>query len=158
MDILVLFKLHTHFKWVAKKELFAIPFIGWNMALNGYIPIERGRGKSKLQMMDKAAASILAGNSVIVFPEGTRSSDGKLKPYKTGAFRLALDTCSPILPVVIKGTHLAIKKESLLIHRNDHINLVILDPIPYEAFCGMDAKELSQLVFERTNKELHSGN
>ncbi len=63
LDILVLFKLHCHFKWIAKKGLFKIPFIGWNMRLNGYIPIERTRGRSKLQMMDKAADSIRAGNS-----------------------------------------------------------------------------------------------
>jgi 1-acyl-sn-glycerol-3-phosphate acyltransferase len=158
LDILVLFKLHRHFKWVAKKGLFVIPFIGWNMALNGYIPIERGRGRSKLQMMDKAAQSINAGNSVIMFPEGTRSPDGKLQTYKTGAFRLALETHSPILPVVIKGTHLAIRKGGLMIHRNRHVKLVILDPIPYETFCEMDSKDLSQLIFEKTRQELQTGN
>jgi len=110
LDILVLFKLHRPFKWVAKKNLFTVPFIGWNMALNGYISIERGRGRSKLQMMDKAADSIYAGNSVLIFPEGTRSADGKLQTYKTGAFRLALETHSPILPIVIKGTHHTVRK------------------------------------------------
>ncbi|MCX6267320.1 MAG: 1-acylglycerol-3-phosphate O-acyltransferase [Bacteroidetes bacterium] len=154
LDILVLFKLHTHFKWVAKKGLFLIPFIGWNMALNGYIPIERGRGRSKLQMMDKAAESIQAGNSVILFPEGTRSPDGNLQVYKTGAFRLAMETKSPILPVVIKGTHRAIRKGGLLIHKSDQIRLVILDPIPYESFCHMDTKELTLLVHEKTRQEL----
>jgi 1-acyl-sn-glycerol-3-phosphate acyltransferase len=156
LDILVLFKLHCHFKWVAKRGLFSIPFIGWNMALNGYIPIERGRGKSKLQMMDKAAESIRAGNSVILFPEGTRSADGNLQTYKTGAFRLALETRSPILPVVIKGTYHAIKKGGLLIHRNDHIQLVVLDPIPYDSFKHMDSKEIALLVQEKTRQELGS--
>jgi 1-acyl-sn-glycerol-3-phosphate acyltransferase len=156
LDILVLFKLHRHFKWVAKKGLFIIPFIGWNMALNGYISIERARGRSKLQMMDKAAASIRAGNSVILFPEGTRSPDGNLQNYKTGAFRLALETHSPILPVVIKGTHLAIKKGGLLIHKNDHVKVVVLDPIPYESFSHLDSKELAQMIQEKTNLELQS--
>lgn len=154
LDILVLFKLHRHFKWVAKKGLFQIPFIGWNMALNGYIAIERGRGRSKLQMMDKAAESIYAGNSVILFPEGTRSPDGNLQSYKTGAFRLALKTHSPILPVVIKGTHRAIKKGGLLVHYNDNIKLVVLDPIPYESFSHLDSKELASLVYEKTKQEL----
>jgi 1-acyl-sn-glycerol-3-phosphate acyltransferase len=154
LDILVLFKLHCHFKWVAKKGLFLIPFIGWNMALNGYISIERGRGRSKLQMMDKAAESIRAGNSVILFPEGTRSPDGNLQTYKTGAFRLALETRSAILPVVIKGTYLAIKKGGLLIHKNDQIELTILDPIPYESFSRMDSKELAAFVHEKTKQEL----
>jgi 1-acyl-sn-glycerol-3-phosphate acyltransferase len=154
LDILVLFKLHRHFKWVAKKGLFIIPFIGWNMALNGYISLERGRGRSKLQMMDKAADSIHAGNSVLLFPEGTRSPDGKLQTYKTGAFRLALETRASILPVVIKGTHLAIKKGSLLIHKNDQIRLVILDPIPYDSYSNLDSKELALLIHEKTSQEL----
>ena len=154
LDILVLFKLHSHFKWIAKKGLFRIPFIGWNMGLNGYIPIERTRGRSKLQMMDKAADSIRAGNSVILFPEGTRSPDGNLQPYKSGAFRLAQETHSPILPIVVKGTHCAIKKGGLLIHKNDKIKLIILDPIPYESFHHLDSKALAHLVHEKTLEEM----
>jgi len=154
LDIIVLFKLHCHFKWVAKKGLFRIPFIGWNMGLNGYIPIERSRGRSKLQMMDKAAESIRDGNSVILFPEGTRSPNGNLQPYKTGAFRLALDTHSAILPIVVKDTHSAIKKGGLRIHKNDHIKLVVLDPIPYESFQQFDSKELAHLVHSKTFEEL----
>jgi len=153
-DIIVLFKLHRHFKWVAKKSLFLIPFIGWNMGLNGYISIVRSRGKSKLQMMDKAVNSIRAGNSVILFPEGTRSHDGQLQPYKTGAFRLALETHTPILPVVLKETHRAIKKGGLLIHKNHQIELVVLDPIPFSSFRHLDAKELAHLVNDKTREEL----
>ena len=122
--------------------------------MNGYISIERSRGRSKLQMMDKAADSIRAGNSVILFPEGTRSPDGKLQPYKTGAFRLALETRSPILPVVLKGTHHAIKKGGLLIHKNEHIRLVVLDPIPYESIQHIDSKELANFIHDLTRDEL----
>ena len=88
-DIMVLFKLHVHFKWVAKQGLFVIPFIGWNMYLNRYIPIERSLGRSKLRMMDHAAEAIRQGNSVMIFPEGTRSKDGLVHQFKSGAFRLA---------------------------------------------------------------------
>jgi len=154
LDIMVLFKLHRHFKWVAKKGLFVVPFIGWNMALNGYIGIERARGKSKLQMMDEAASAIRSGNSVMMFPEGTRSADGKLQTYKTGAFRLALDTRTTVLPVVIKGTHRAVVKGKLLIHRNPDIKLVVLDPIPYDAICDLDSKEIATRVNRITNNEL----
>ena len=153
-DILVLFKLHRHFKWVAKKGLFLIPFIGWNMGLNGYISIERSRGRSKLQMIDRAADSLRAGNSVILFPEGTRSRDGKLQPYKTGAFRLALETKSPILPIVLKETHRAIKKGGLLIYRNNKVKLVVLDPIPYSSFQHLDSKAIAHMVYELTNNEM----
>jgi 1-acyl-sn-glycerol-3-phosphate acyltransferase len=157
LDIMVLFKLHRHFKWVAKKGLFIIPFIGWNMRLNGYISIERSRGRSKMQMMDKAAESIRKGNSMMLFPEGTRSHDGNLQTYKTGAFRLALETQSPILPIVIKDTHQAVKKGGLLIHKNDHIRLVILDPIPYDTFRNLASRELAEMVYKKTLEELGRG-
>jgi 1-acyl-sn-glycerol-3-phosphate acyltransferase len=157
LDIIVLFQLHNHFKWVAKKGLFIVPFIGWNMALNGYISIERGRGRSKLRMMDKAADSIRKGNSVILFPEGTRSPDGKLQTYKTGAFRLALETRTPILPLVIKGTNLALKKGGLRVNKNRNMQLTILDPIPFESFKHMDSRELSLFIHEKTKQEITPG-
>ncbi len=154
VDILVLFRLHRHFKWVAKRDLFRIPFIGWNMALNGYIPIERARGRSKLQMMDRAAAAIRSGNPVMLFPEGTRTRDGHLQPYKTGAFRLALETKTSVLPVVVGGTFRAIRKGGFLIHRNHQISVTVLDPIPPEQMDRMDAKELATRVHDLTLKEL----
>jgi 1-acyl-sn-glycerol-3-phosphate acyltransferase len=149
LDIIVLFKLHRHFKWVAKKGLFKIPFIGWNMGLNGYISIERSRGRSKLQMMDKAALSIKEGNSVMIFPEGTRSRDGNLQPYKSGAFRLAKETATDILPVAIKGTFHAIQKGGFIVYKNKAMTVTVLDPIPYESFQRLDSKELANLVHDQ---------
>jgi 1-acyl-sn-glycerol-3-phosphate acyltransferase len=153
-DILVLFRLYRHYKWVAKKSLFFYPFIGWNMWLNGYISIVRTRGRSKLMMMDKAANTVRAGNSVMLFPEGTRTRDGNIQPFKTGAFRLALDTKSPILPVAIIGTYHAINKNSLLIHKNYNIRLVVLDPIPYEKIAHLDPKEIATKVHDLIREEL----
>ena len=153
-DILVLFRLYFHYKWVAKQSLFYVPFIGWNMWLNGYIPIVRSRGRSKLKMMDKAENAVRAGNSVILFPEGTRTGDGKIQTFKTGAFRLALDTKSPILPIAVIGTFSAINKNSLLIHKNHNIRLVILDPLPYETFSDLDPKEIATRVHDLIGKEI----
>ena len=153
-DILVLYRLYGHYKWVAKQSLFYYPFIGWNMWLNGYIPIVRSRGRSKLKMMDKAENAVRAGNSVILFPEGTRTPDGNLQTFKTGAFRLALDTKSPILPIAIIGTYHAIKKSSLLIHKNHNIRLVVLDPLPYESFSTLDPKEIATKVHDLIRNEL----
>ena len=155
-DILVLFRLYGHYKWVAKQSLFYYPFIGWNMWLNGYISIVRTRGRSKLMMMDKAANAVKAGNSVILFPEGTRTRDGNIQPFRTGAFRLALDTKSPILPVAIKGTYFAINKNSLLIHKNYNIRLVVMDPIPYEEIAHLDPKEIATKVHDLIAVELMS--
>ena len=154
LDIMVLFKLHRHFKWVAKKGLFRIPFIGWNMGLNGYIPIERSRGKSKLQMMDSAALAIKDGNSVMIFPEGTRTRDGNLQPFKSGAFRLAKETGTDILPIAITGTFHAIKKGGLMIRRNKNISVTVLDPVSCESFKKQDIKHIGSLVFDKVLVEL----
>jgi 1-acyl-sn-glycerol-3-phosphate acyltransferase len=99
-------------------------------------------------MMDKAAIAVMAGNSVMIFPEGTRTRDGNLQPFKTGAFRLALDTKSPILPIAIIGTYNAIKKDSILIHKNYNIQLVVLDPIPYNTIAHLDPKEIAIKVHD----------
>ena len=153
-DILVLFMLYSHYKWVAKQSLFYYPFIGWNMWLNGYISILRTRGRSKLMMMDKAAKAVREGNSVMLFPEGTRTRDGNIQPFKTGPFRLAIDTKSAILPVAIKGTYTAIRKDSLLIHKNHEIKVKVLDPIPFEAIAGSEPKYIAVRVHELIKGEL----
>jgi 1-acyl-sn-glycerol-3-phosphate acyltransferase len=153
-DILVLFKLHTHFKWVAKKGLYKIPFLGWNMSLNGYISIERSKGRSKLMMMDRAATAVREGNSVMIFPEGTRSPDGQLQTFKTGAFRLALETGAPVLPIAISGTFHAIKKGGFTIHRNHDIRATVLDPIPYETIRELEPADLARKVHDTILSEL----
>ena len=152
-DILVLFKLFLPFIWVAKKELFYVPFIGWNMSLNRYISLERSRSKSKRMMMDKAVAVIRKGNSVMIFPEGTRTKDGNLQPFKSGAFRLALETGSPLLPIAIKGTFYAIKKGGFIIHKNHDLEAVLLDPIPFETIRDMEPREIALKVHDLIMKE-----
>jgi 1-acyl-sn-glycerol-3-phosphate acyltransferase len=147
-DIFVLFLLNAHFKWVAKKSLFYFPVIGWTMALNHYIALERGKGSSMRKMMQSASRVINAGSSVMIFPEGTRSEDGLLQPFKTGAFHLALDNQRPILPVAIKGTSKAIQKGGFLINKNHDIRAMVLDPIPYEQIRGMDSKQVTLMVHD----------
>src|SRR5690606_16085028 len=104
LDILVLFRLFRHFKWVSKIENFRIPFIGWNMRLNRYIPLRRGDRTSVIQMMAACEETLASGSSIMMFPEGTRSLTGELKEFKTGAFELALKTRRPILPILLAGT------------------------------------------------------
>ncbi len=153
-DILVIFSLYKQFKWVSKKSLTLFPFIGWNMLLSRYILIDRGSSSSIRKMIIKARLEIKKQNSVMIFPEGTRSKDGHLQVFKTGAFQIALDSGVPILPIVIKGTHHAIQKGGFLIHRNRNIQVVIMDPVPYSEFSGMDAKDLAKKVHELMKAEL----
>lgn len=152
-DIMVMFKTHIAFKWVAKKSLFYLPFIGWEMWLNRYIPIERTMGRSKLKMMDRSTEAIDLGNSIMLFPEGTRSRDGNIQPFKTGAFRVAQETHVPILPVAIKGTFHAVRKGSFVINRTMNLEAVILDPIPYSVYKNMAPNEIADKVHDLINEE-----
>lgn len=90
--------------WIAKKELFEIPVFGASMRRGGYIPLDRSDGRKALRSMDNAAAIIRSGKSVVIFPEGTRSRDLQLLPFKRGGFMLALKAAVPVVPVTINGS------------------------------------------------------
>lgn len=90
--------------WIAKKELFDIPVFGSSMRRGGYIPLDRGDGRKALKSMDDAADAIREGKSVVMFPEGTRTQDGKLLPFKRGGFILTRKAAVPVIPVTINGS------------------------------------------------------
>lgn len=129
LDILILFRLRVHYKWVSKGENFRIPFIGWNMTLNRYIRIERGKLRGNLQMMRDAEQALREGNSIMIFPEGTRSADGAVGPFKDGAFELAQRTGRPILPLVVDGTARALPKRGFVLRGTSAMTIRILPPI-----------------------------
>ncbi|MEI6206409.1 MAG: lysophospholipid acyltransferase family protein [Desulfuromonadales bacterium] len=104
-DILALLAaMPRQIHWIAKKELFDIPFFGPSMRRGGYIPLDRGDGRKALQSMDEAATAIRQGKSVVMFPEGTRTQDGRLLPFKRGGFILARKAAVPVIPVTINGS------------------------------------------------------
>jgi len=154
LDILVLFRLFTHFKWVSKIENFRVPFIGWNMSLNRYIKLRRGERASVIQMMKACEQTLARGNPIMMFPEGTRSQDGRMRPFKTGAFELALRTGSPVLPIVIRGTANALPKRGFVLQGRHPISLTVLDEIPAESFVGATVDELTASVRELIAAEL----
>jgi 1-acyl-sn-glycerol-3-phosphate acyltransferase len=92
------------FKWVMKKEVRKIPGVGFGSAAIGHIFIDRSNTKNAIASIHAARKRITNGTSVLFFPEGTRSKDGRLLPFKKGAFRLAHELALPILPVTIRGT------------------------------------------------------
>ncbi len=107
--------LPLQFRWLAKAELFKIPVFGRAMHGCGYISIDRSDRESAFRSLAKAATTIKNGTSVLVFPEGTRSLDGMIKPFKKGPFVLAVDAGVPILPVIINGTWPIMPKNRLTI-------------------------------------------
>jgi 1-acyl-sn-glycerol-3-phosphate acyltransferase len=128
LDILVLFRLFTDFKWVSKAEIFKIPGIGWNMRLNNYIPLQRGNRDSVVVMMQQCKQALTQGSSLMMFPEGTRSATGELKAFKTGAFELAVDAQVPVLPIAIEGTNNALPKHGFVLRGRHHITVTVLEP------------------------------
>ena len=99
-------------QWVAKEELFKLPVLGMLLRLSGDIPLRRGEGESVRVMLSSCRHALRHGLSVMMFPEGTRSRDGGVRPFKDGAFRLAIEEGAPILPVAIAGTHRCMPKGS----------------------------------------------
>ncbi|MDJ0852706.1 MAG: lysophospholipid acyltransferase family protein [Myxococcota bacterium] len=148
LDILVLFRLFTHFKWVSKIENFRLPFIGWNMLLNDYIKLKRGDRDSVVRMLRECEDALAAGNSIMMFPEGTRSPSGRMRTFKPGAFELALRTKSPILPIVIQGTADALPKKGFVLQGRHPIRVTVLDEVPVESFGGSGPEELAGRVRE----------
>jgi 1-acyl-sn-glycerol-3-phosphate acyltransferase len=104
-DPFLLSHLPWDMRWIAKKELFRYPLVGWAMKLSRDIPLVRGDRESVRQMMDACKETLASGLNVMLFPEGTRSKDATLLPFKNGAFQLAIETGAPILPIALHGTH-----------------------------------------------------
>ncbi|HEY6007361.1 MAG TPA: lysophospholipid acyltransferase family protein [Geobacteraceae bacterium] len=104
-DIFTLFRaIPQQFAWIAKEELFRIPVFGHSLARAGYIPLDRSDGRSALRSMYAAAERIRGGTSVVIFPEGTRTEDGRLLPFKRGGFVIAAKAGVPIVPCTISGS------------------------------------------------------
>ena len=146
VDILVLFRLFAPFSWVSKEENFSVPFFGWNMRLNGYIPLRRGDKASAVVMMDACRATLGERTSIMMFPEGTRSRTGELQAFKPGAFALALETGSPVLPIVLDGSAKALPKRGFVLRGRSDIAVHVMPEIPVEPNDARNAEDLSAEV------------
>lgn len=145
LDILVVLAgLPLHFKFIAKKELFPIPFIGWHMSLAGYIPLDRDSRKSGKATMEKAAEWVARKVSVLFFPEGTRSADGEIQAFKSGAFKIAFDQKVDVLPLVIDGTGAALPKNSRVHTARSPLLVAIQKPVSSASAASVD--ELKEKV------------
>ncbi|MBF0529674.1 MAG: 1-acyl-sn-glycerol-3-phosphate acyltransferase [Deltaproteobacteria bacterium] len=144
-DILVLLAgLPVQFRWLAKEELFHIPIFGLAMTKCGYIPVNRSSPRESVRSLRQAAARIRSGVSVIIFPEGTRSLDGRVGEFKRGGFTLAVLAGRPIIPVSINGAHEVMPAKSLRITPHP-IRIVLGRPIPTQ---GLDRHGQDRLMEE----------
>ena len=145
VDILLISHLPWEMKWLSKAEMFRIPVVGWLMWLAGDIPVHRGFGPSAVEAMARCRQALANRVSVMIFPEGTRSTSGDLLPFKDGAFRLAIDAGVPILPLVVHGTSTALPKHDWRFGRAT-AEVRVLDPIDTAGLTAADVPALKTRV------------
>jgi 1-acyl-sn-glycerol-3-phosphate acyltransferase len=128
VDIILISHLPWEMKWLSKAELFRVPILGWLMRIAGDVPVKRGVGPSGLEAMQRCREVLQDRVSVMIFPEGTRSTSGEMLPFKDGAFRLAIESGVPILPLAVAGTRTALRKHDWRFGRSTAV-VTVLDPI-----------------------------
>jgi 1-acyl-sn-glycerol-3-phosphate acyltransferase len=148
LDVLLISRVPREMKWMAKQELFRIPWMGWMFVLSGDIAVRRGDAESGSAALRKAREYLARGMSVMIFPEGTRSKDGALRPFKSGAFRLAIEAGVPVLPIAVTGTASGYPKGSPWV-RPCRGTARILEPVSSAGYGLDDAGKLRDAVRER---------
>lgn len=137
------------FRVLAKRELLYIPVFGWVIALAGFIGIDRTNREKAIKSLDRAAARIRKGTSLLIYAEGTRSPDGNLLPFKKGGFVLAIQAGVPVIPITIRGSREILPKKSLTI-RPGTITVTVGDPINPREF----SLENKEALMERVRAEM----
>ncbi|SET02917.1 lysophospholipid acyltransferase family protein [Stigmatella erecta] len=146
LDIPVLFMaVPVNFRYVAKSQLAWVPFIGWYLWVAGHIFVNRSNRSGAIESLRAAARKIRAGASIFLYPEGTRSPDGRILPFKKGPFALALEARVPICPVTVEGTARIMPKNSWNITPGP-IHVKIGKPIDTTGFAENDRAGLARAV------------
>jgi 1-acyl-sn-glycerol-3-phosphate acyltransferase len=145
-DVLSVFSaLPLTVRFMAKKELYNIPLFGWALYASGTIRIDRTNRSRAISSMNSALDKIKKGVSVVVFPEGTRSEDGKIRDFKKGGFVLAIKGEIPIIPISISGSRFILRKHSNRIHPGN-IKIVINDPVYTNDYSYRERETLNEYV------------
>jgi 1-acyl-sn-glycerol-3-phosphate acyltransferase len=120
---------------IAKQELFRIPLFGRAMRAGGFVAVNRSNRRSAIDGVRAAVRVLQSGLGMLLFPEGTRSLDGKLLPFKKGAFHLAMEAGIPVVPITIVGSHEAWPKGEMALHAGEvvvHFHAPI-DPLQFKS-------------------------
>ncbi len=128
-----------------KRSLFHIPVLGPAMRMHGFVPIDREHRERAMQAVEEAAAKLRAGHSFLVYPEGTRTRDGRLLPFKRGAFVMAMKAQAPIVPVSVSGAYKIMRKGEMALHPGT-VRISFHDPVPTEGYAADDRGEVMEKV------------
>jgi 1-acyl-sn-glycerol-3-phosphate acyltransferase len=155
LDILLVLASIPHtFRFLVKEEFLSIPFLGLTVKSSGQIPLDRNNPRKGLRSIRQAAELLKKGTSIVVFPEGTRSPDGKVGEFKATLFVLPIRTETPVVPVLIEGTFEALPRDSVLLKRCP-INITFLDPVPSDLFSDKDRALYADKVRQRLIRFCH---
>jgi len=145
MDIpIVLVALPVQFRFLAKRQLFSIPFLGWHLRRSGQISIDRENPRAALKSMRAASAQVEKGTSVVIFPEGGTSVDGVMHPFKGGGFVLATHSMIDVVPVTIRGSRQVLVPKTYQI-RSGNVEVIIDPPISSH---DLSANDLAARTYE----------
>lgn len=144
-DIFLISNVPMEMKWLAKAELLRIPVFGWLMRMAGDVPVHRGKLSSRIEALEGCRDRLAKRVSVMIFPEGTRSADGAMLPFRDGAFQLALETGTPILPLAVAGTSNGMAKGTFRFQPTRAL-CEVLEPIPTSHLSMDDMPELKRRV------------
>lgn len=148
-DIFASYIIPLNFRWVSKKEVFWVPFMGPLLYIHGDIPINRGNAAAAMaKVIEDGKLWLSRGASVAIFPEGTRSKDGEIHRFKAGAFNLAKEAGVEILPIVMTGTN-NMFRDGWKINWTNHIAIKVLKPVPVEEVAALESKDLASKTQER---------
>jgi 1-acyl-sn-glycerol-3-phosphate acyltransferase len=145
-DIPLISNLPWEMKWIAKKELFELPVVGWMMRMAQDISVDRSSSTKRIGVFKQCSFYLNNNCSVMFFPEGTRSRDGRMKRFSLGAFDLAIKKNIPILPLVIDGTQDCLPKKDWVFTTNAYVKLRVLEPVHTNDLSPEKSKELMQSI------------
>lgn len=155
LDIPLMHLLGGNFRWVSKESVFRVPMLGATMKMAGYISVRRGNAESIAEMMSRAEGYLRKGVSVILFPEGTRTRNGEVMRFKSGAFRLALSMNLPVQPVVIDGTAGVLPKKGIVFSRGHPVILRALPVVQPHEFPESNPDQLARWFEQKIREQLN---
>jgi 1-acyl-sn-glycerol-3-phosphate acyltransferase len=153
-DIPVLSYLKLDTKWLGKAEVWRLPLMNWMLRWAGDVPIDRDSRREGAKAMLQCARYLRQRCSVVFFPEGTRSPDGRVLPFNEGPFHLAIRERVPILPLVVDGSGAALPRNSFLFGKPQDIHLRILEPVPVDGWTIKQVPALRDAVRQKIVDEL----
>jgi 1-acyl-sn-glycerol-3-phosphate acyltransferase len=146
LDVPLLYhSLPFQFRIMAKKELFHYPFLGWHLRRSGQIPVDPGNARASLRGLNRAIGDIKNGIPLVIFPEGGRSKDGRIRPFMNGPFYVAIKAAVDIVPVALIGTYEVLPMDTFHIKPRP-LRVVIGDPISSAGYTLREMDKLAEKV------------